>query len=157
MAPAIAQFASYIDPLYSWETTRYPYPASRIQCRRWSIQLPSRKIEILHHQTDVLQYVEAVRMHADAERESLGFFTGNVYEEAAKNGTLFVAVSDDDARRYVGHILFGGKYPHARVSQTLVAPMARGRGVGKRLVKFLTELVEGKGYLSIVARVASDL
>ena len=96
-------------------------------------------------------------MHADAERESLGFFTGNVYEEAAKNGTLFVAVSDDDARRYVGHILFGGKYPHARVSQTLVAPMARGRGVGKRLVKFLTELVEGKGYLSIVARVASDL
>src|SRR5579863_6919913 len=152
MAPAIAQFASCMYPLYSWETTRYPYPASRIRCRQWSIQLLSREIEILNHQADVLQYVETVRKHADAERESLGFFPGNVYDEAAKNGTLFVAVSDDEARQYAGHILFGGKYPHARVSQTLVAPMARGRGVGKRLVKTLTEYVEGKGYLSIVAR-----
>src|ERR1035438_4827945 len=57
MAPAIAQFASYIDPLYSWETTRYPYPASRIQCRRRSIQLPSRKIEILHHQIYFFPYM----------------------------------------------------------------------------------------------------
>ena len=157
MAQAIAQFASYVDPLYSWKTNRYPHPASRIHCRQWSVQLPSREIEILHDRSDVLQYVETVRRHADAERESLGFFPGNVYEEAAKDGTLFVAVSDDDARRYAGHILFGGKYPHARISQTFVAPMARGRGVGKRLVKTLTEFVEGKGYLSIVARVASDL
>src|ERR1017187_2113609 len=109
MAPAVAQFASCMDPLYSCEINRYPYPASRTRCRKWSIQWPSREIEILHHQADVLKYVETVRTHADAERESLGFFPGNVYEEAAKNGTLFVAVSGDDARRYVGHILFGGK------------------------------------------------
>ena len=59
--------------------------------------------------------------------------------------------------RYLGHLLFGGAFPHARIFQLFVAPEFRGQGVGRHLLEALVKLFERHSFLSISARVADDL
>jgi GNAT superfamily N-acetyltransferase len=112
---------------------------------------------ILTSPTEVLRYVSEVQSGADTEKNALGFLPGNVYEEAAHHGRLFVAVTGDTRQTYLGHVLFGDKYPHGRIYQIFVSPSARGQGVGHQLLRHVVHMAEARGFLSLVAKVAADL
>jgi GNAT superfamily N-acetyltransferase/predicted nucleic acid-binding protein len=111
-------------------------------------------VELKTSPAEVMPFVDEVIQEADGERESLGFLREGVYWELAAQGKLIVATI---GQRYVGHLLFGGVAPHARVFQTHVRKSFRRRGVGQRLVQKLVQNAETWNYISITARVASDL
>lgn len=117
-----------------------------------------RLYEVERNLQEVLSLVQAVQTNADSNRDALGFLPAQVYEHAARQGTLFVAVERNGrGAEYAGHILFGATYPRAKIYQVFVVPAARKHGIGKRLVEALLSHLEEKQYLSVTARVASDL
>lgn len=82
----------------------------------------------------------------------------NAYSEAAASGKLFVAIAGDgDEKQYVGHVMFGAKYPCLQVFQTVVTGNHRRSRVGSLLLQSLIRFAEDHGFLSISAKVASDL
>lgn len=108
--------------------------------------------------SEILQFLDVVRSHADAERNALGFIPAPAYEEAARQGKLIVLLASDTNRiEYAGHLLYGGVFPQLRVRQICVAPKYRGRGNATTLLRTLRSKGEADGYLSIVANVATDL
>jgi GNAT superfamily N-acetyltransferase/predicted nucleic acid-binding protein len=116
------------------------------------------KVTIKSSPTEVASFVQEVRKNADLNREMLGFLPAPAYDEAAMRGNLFVAVTDErGAATYAGHLFFGGVFPHARIVQLFVVPEFRSRGVGRKLLQFLVDLMEKHSYLQISAGVASDL
>ena len=116
-----------------------------------------RAFEVRQDPRDVASFVNTVRLHADRERDALGFLPSQAYEDAAHKGTLFVAIDTTAGDQYAGHILFGDTYPHARIYQAFVSPHARNSGVGRKLVESLVRFAEMKQHLSISAKVAADL
>lgn len=117
---------------------------------------PIFEIEIKPH--EVPRLVQSVQTNADSNRDALGFLPAQAYEQAARQGTLFVAVDRRGQEvRYAGHILFGATYPHAKIFQVYVAGEHRKHGIGRLLVRTLLEFLEEKQYLSVTARVASEL
>ena len=117
-----------------------------------------RMYEIERKPQDVLGMVQSVQTNADSDRDALGFLPAQAYEQAARQGTLFVAVTRRGQEcHYAGHILFGASYPHARIFQVYVAAEHRKHGIGRLLVHSLLALLEEKQYLSTTARVASGL
>jgi GNAT superfamily N-acetyltransferase len=117
-----------------------------------------RTIQILRDPKEVCRWVKSVQTNADSAKDALGFLPAQAYDQAAKQGTLFVAVNrvGDDAR-YAGHILFGATYPHAKIFQVYVASEYREFGTGRSLVETLLAYLEEKQYLSVIAKVASEL
>lgn len=111
-------------------------------------------MEILKDAGSVRSYLEQVCDAADSQKNELGFLPDSAYAEQAEEGRLWIAIEDE---QLVGYLLFGGTYPHLRVTQLYVAPEHRGKRVGQRLVAALVEYGQSKGYLTIAARVASDL
>lgn len=115
-------------------------------------------VAIKANPSDVAPFVEAVRKHADRERDALGFLPSAVYDDAAARGNLLVAlIPTSSSTEYAGHLLFGGTFPHARVFQVFVCQQFRNRGVARELIEYLVNLLEGYGYLSVAATVADDL
>jgi ribosomal protein S18 acetylase RimI-like enzyme/predicted nucleic acid-binding protein len=114
--------------------------------------------QIYWREADVSAFVQEVQKNADTEKHALGFWPGQVYEDAAREGRLLIAV-DNDAKssQYVGHLLFSRTFPNARILQLYVHPKYRSRGIARKLVNYLTESLEPHHYLSIRARVADDL
>jgi GNAT superfamily N-acetyltransferase len=107
---------------------------------------------------EVCNWVPSVRIGADSDRAALGFLPAHAYEEAANQGTLFVALEQRSSQsRYAGHILFGATYPHAKIFQVYVSELDRGTGLGRQLVQTLLTYLEEKQYLSVSAKVASEL
>lgn len=117
------------------------------------------KIGIKTQPTEVISYVAEVQKHADLDKNALGFFPTLVYENSAKEGNLFVAVSEEAKGRkpYVGHLLFRCAFPHAHIVQLFVAPTFRRQGIAEQLLKSLVDLTEKHSFLNICARVAADL
>jgi GNAT superfamily N-acetyltransferase len=109
---------------------------------------------LLSRPRDVLPFLDSVIKHADLEKDALGFFPEAVYRQFAAQGKLLVAV---EGNKYAGHLLFGAVAPHARVLQTHVRRQCRGRGIGRKLIEELVGNAEQWNYLSLTARVASDL
>jgi GNAT superfamily N-acetyltransferase len=102
--------------------------------------------------------VQSVQTNADSNRDALGFLPAQAYEQAARQGTLFVAVQRrGQDSQYAGHVLFGANYPHARIFQVFVAAEHRKHGIGRLLIQTLLSFLEEKQYLSATAKVASDL
>ena len=124
-----------------------------------SCSLPKQaEFEIEQNTLNHPALVHDVQTNADENREELGFLAGTVYADAARRGTLFVAVERRGrSTKYVGHILFGATYPRAKIFQVYVALTGRGRGVGRLLVESLLKYLEEKQFLSVSARVASEL
>lgn len=119
---------------------------------------PRPTIEIERRPYEIPGLVQSVQLNADANRDALGFLPAQAYEQAAKQGTLFVAVERRGSERlYAGHLLFGATYPHAKIFQVYVAGNHRKLGIGRQLVLELLGLLEEKQYLSVTARVASEL
>ena len=63
----------------------------------------------------------------------------------------------DGKRRVVGHVLFSGVFPNARIQQIVVAKDRRRSGIARALLNAVVSQLEARGYLSISAAVASDL
>jgi GNAT superfamily N-acetyltransferase/predicted nucleic acid-binding protein len=103
-------------------------------------------------------YSKLVQEQSDSERTVLGFLPRSVYSEAAAGGKLYVAtVEVAGQEHYAAHLLYGGKFPSLRVFQLYTLPKFRGQGIGRKLVESLAEEAESQYYLTISARVASDL
>ncbi len=111
---------------------------------------------IVRTATEVLQYIGQVRHMADANRSALGFLPATVYTEAAMKGCLWIAV-DKTAKRMLGYLLFGGRYPRLKVFQLYVCSEFRSCGTARALVRELKKYGEEHDYLSITARVAAEL
>lgn len=117
-----------------------------------------RKIVIRWKSSDVLKFIDKIREMADQEREALGFLPKPAYQEAADQQKLMVAVDTSKSpEEYVGHLFFGGVFPHGRVFQLHVRRQYRRDGVGSRLVLATVRRLESEYYLSITANVAADL
>lgn len=111
---------------------------------------------ILDAPAKVIDYVDQVRRLADANKDALGFLSAIAYEEAATRGCLWVAVSGS-ARRLRGYLFFGVRFPRLRVYQVYVCPEFRSSGTARALIERLKRYGEDRDYLSISARVASEL
>ena len=115
-------------------------------------------IRFLEKSEEVIPFVPHVRKGADEARAALGFLPDRVYEDAALQNKLIVAVdSSDDGVSYVGHLLFGGVYPNAKIFQIFVRPEFRSRRIAQQILDRLTRRLVSEHYLSISARVALDL
>lgn len=116
------------------------------------------KFKVLKGTHAVTPFVATVRTHADSERAALGFIPEAAYPQAAASGKLLIAVLEsDDSLTFAGHLLFGGIFPNIRVFQIYVVPMHRRHRVASLLIQTLIKDSEDQGYLSISAKVASDL
>ena len=120
-------------------------------------QSKNPKVEIKQRPDEVLPFLKSVQKLADAGRHELSFFPFSVYETAAKSGCLYVAASDKSDATFCGYVLFGDKFPYAKIFQVSVVPTYRGAGIGKMLVDAVVNTMEQKGYMSVSARVANDL
>lgn len=115
-------------------------------------------VHVLSVFVDVQFFVPEVRRYADMNKDALGFLPASVYDEAAQSENLLIAVVPREGLNvYAGHLLFGGRFPHAKVYQLFVVPEFRGRDVARVLIEKLVEITEASNYLSISARVAADL
>ena len=104
----------------------------------------------------VLQYIDQVRHLADVNRTAFGFLPASAYAEAAMKGCLWVAI-DTATKQLRGYLFFGGRYPRLKVFQIYACPEHRSSGMGRQLIRELKTYGEGHDYLSIAARVASEL
>lgn len=111
-------------------------------------------VTIYSEPTDVSRFVDEIIKEADQEKRALGFLPDSVYAELADQGKLVVAARAD---AYVGHLLYGGVFPHARIFQLHVKKRLRNAGIGRELVDHLICSAEKWNYLSVTARVAEDL
>lgn len=104
--------------------------------------------------SEVQRYVETTRINADREKNALGFLPPVAYEQAARQGNLYVVT---DSGTYVGHLLFGGTFPRAKIFQLHVIDSYRKKGAGSLLLRRLESELEKNGFLTISAGVAADL
>ena len=111
---------------------------------------------ILHAPEEVIGYLDQVRRLADANRDALGFLSVTAYEEAAMKGCLWVAVTGT-AKKLRGYLFFGVRFPRLRVYQVYVCPEFRSLGTARTLIERLKSYGEDHDYLTITARVASEL
>ena len=112
-------------------------------------------IAILKSYEDVEPLIDLARAGADTERDALGFLPPNAYKQAAEQGKLFVAVNGEG--EYLGHLMFGGVFPHGKVMQIYSKPESRKHGVAQAIMDELVKYAQERGFLSLSAKVASDL
>src|SRR5687768_10920954 len=113
-------------------------------------------IELLSRRAQVEPYIEQVRVAADAERGAFGFMPASAYDEFAAQGRMIIAI-EPGTSAMLGYVLYGGAMPQGKIFQTWTAPVARGKGVGRRLISEVVRRLEQVHYLSIRADVAQDL
>jgi ribosomal protein S18 acetylase RimI-like enzyme len=104
---------------------------------------------------EVEPYIDEARQGADTERDALGFLPPNAYRQAAEQGKLFVAVNDEG--KFLGHLMFGGVFPYGKVMQIYCRPESRKDGVAHALMDELVNYAQERMFLSLSAKVASDL
>ncbi len=116
------------------------------------------KLRIHRRAAEVSRYSELVREQGDSERDVLGFLPRAAYSQAAAQGKLYVAtVEVAGQEHYAGHLLYGGRFPHLRIFQLYTLPQFRGQHIGRELINSLSADAESRYYITISARVASDL
>jgi len=113
-------------------------------------------MEILKNYEKVKCFVAKVQSHADQHKKSFGFLPASAYEELALKGQLWV-IATKCRTDVAGYLLFGGVYPSLRITQLFTNPQHQRLGIGTQLIGGLIEHARDNGYLSISARVASDL
>jgi GNAT superfamily N-acetyltransferase len=115
-------------------------------------------LEVKKRGTDVARHIQTVIERGDSNRAALGFLPRGAYFDAARQEKLLVAVIyQGGAEVYVGHLLFGGTFPHLRIFQVFVDEPFRRMGFASRLIDYLADDAEENGYLTVSARVADDL
>lgn len=112
-------------------------------------------MEISKSYQEVRKFLREIEESVDADDNAFGFMPKSVYEEQSQRGRLWVAHTNN--QDYIGHLLFGGKFPQLRVVQLHVGPNHRGQGVGRKLIDSLVTYGESNDFYSIQARVGTDL
>lgn len=106
----------------------------------------------------LLPYLHEIQALADSEKEALAFLAAPAYREAIERRRLIAMfVIAGTKRRVVGHALFSGVFPYARIQQIVVARDQRRGGIARALLNAVVSNLEARGYLAISAAVASDL
>lgn len=77
------------------------------------------------------------------------------YESQARLDKLWVVASQTGD--YLGHLMFGGRYPLLKINQIYISSEYRGQGIAKNLFQEFVKYGEKKEFTSIRARVAADL
>ncbi|HEY9081591.1 GNAT family N-acetyltransferase [Magnetovibrio sp.] len=95
------------------------------------------------------------RAGADSEKYALGFLPPNAFSQAAEQGKLLVAINDSG--EFLGHLMYGGVFPHCKVMQIYSVPAFRKLGIAQLLMEQLVDYAQERGYLSLSAKVANDL
>lgn len=113
-------------------------------------------ITILKTYALVHPYLKLVQEAGDENKRELGFLARSAYEQQADHGRLWVAVNSETSK-YIGHLLFGGRYPNLKIFQMFVHQSHRNAGIAASLVNELEKYGEANSYISISARVADDL
>jgi len=111
---------------------------------------------ILTSYSEIQEFLPILQKHADQNRVSLGFFPTSSYNDTALQGRLWVAI-DENSKNYVGHLFFGGRYPHLKIFQLFILKEYRQLRIASMLLDKLVEYGESRSYLTIVSRVAADL
>ena len=114
------------------------------------------QFKFLYKRQDILKYVDTIQKEADKEKKALGFLAQQAYQSAAYSEKIIVAVVKSSSE-YAGHIFYGGVFPNARVFQTLVSSKYRKHGLAIALIEKLTSHLEEHSFVSITAKVATDL
>ena len=112
--------------------------------------------QILKKYQDVKPYIVSAQKCADSHRNELGFLTPTAYEEQALQNRLWVCI-DKKQNKYLGHLLFGGKYPYLKIFQLVVLPEYRKEMIPYSLLIELEDFGVENSFLNITARVAEDL
>lgn len=106
----------------------------------------------------LLPHLHEIQALADSEKEALAFLAAPAYREAIERRRLIAMFDATEAkRRVVGHVLFSGVFPYARIQQIVVAKDQRRSGIARALLNAVVSHLEARGYLAISAAVASDL
>lgn len=112
-----------------------------------------QKLEILRFDA-ASPYIRDVVMHTDGNKRSFGFITPSAYQESIAKGNLWILAYE---RKYVGHLLLGGKYPVIKIFQLYISNSYKNRGYGRFLVDKLIQYAKSEYYQSISAKVAAEL
>lgn len=104
-------------------------------------------------------YLAEIIALSNGEKEALGFLPNAAYAEAIAQKRLMAMLVKDQAGQstLAGYILHGGIFPHARVQQVCTKPEWRRRKVASALIDALVSDLERAGFLTVKAKVASDL
>ncbi|WP_417623031.1 GNAT family N-acetyltransferase [Parasphingorhabdus sp.] len=113
-------------------------------------------INIVTSRETIESYIDEIQAAGDSERNAFGFLVPGAYKEFVYQERAVIAISDDD-HSLAGYVLYGGAFPQAKIFQTYVLPDRRGQKVGEKLLAAVFQRLEDKGFLSVVANVASDL
>lgn len=106
----------------------------------------------------LLSHLQEIQALADSEKEALSFLAAPAYRDAIERRRLIAMFATTEAkRRVVGHVLFSGVFPYARIQQIVVAKDQRRGGIARALLNAVVSNLEARGYLAISAAVASDL
>lgn len=107
---------------------------------------------------EVAKYIQTIIARADADRSALGFLPKGAYFDAARQEKLLVAVAfREGSEIYLGHLFFGGAFPHLRIFQVFVEEPYRRASVASQLIDALIQEGEDNRYITVSARVADDL
>jgi len=112
--------------------------------------------QILKKYQDVKPYIASAQKCADSHRNELGFLTPTAYKEQALQNRLWVCI-DKEQNKYLGHLLFGGKFPYLKIFQLVVLPEYRKEMIPYSLLIELEDFGVENSFLNITARVAEDL
>ena len=106
----------------------------------------------------LLANLSAICALADREKEALAFLTPAAYIDAIEKRRLvgMLAIIEGTSE-FVGFILYSGVYPNARIQQVVVARNHRRAHVASALLNEVVSQLEGRGYLTLTAAVASNL
>lgn len=113
-------------------------------------------INIVTSRETIESYINEIQAAADSERNAFGFLVPGAYKEFVYQQRVVIAISGED-KSLAGYVLYGGAFPQAKIFQTYVSPDLRGQKVGQKLLTAVFQHLEEKGFLSVVANVASDL
>jgi len=101
------------------------------------------EVKLISEPLEVSRWAKTARLAADGEKDALGFLPEQAYVDAADQGNLIVAtVRKGDSDSYVGHLLYGGVFPNARIHQVHVAKEFRKLGYGRMLVEEIVRKME---------------
>jgi ribosomal protein S18 acetylase RimI-like enzyme/predicted nucleic acid-binding protein len=102
------------------------------------------------HLDDAAAIAAAIEL-GNLSKKTLGYLPWAAYEMAAKDGTLLLAI---DNEQVVGYALYGLARNRVRLTHLCVDTAARGQGIARRLVEEISR--RHRDHLGIVARCRND-
>ncbi|MCH9852836.1 MAG: GNAT family N-acetyltransferase [Alphaproteobacteria bacterium] len=101
------------------------------------------------------KYLDEIILETDKHKNEFGFLPFSAYKAFADKKNIYVALVKD---KYAGHILVNTPNgTEAKIRQTYCKTEYRKEGIASKLIETLIKDLEKKNYLSVTARIASEL